>query len=220
MIVAAVATLAEVYHHAPMVRVNVAQVCVPTPRTSFRIQRIVGALSCGNICGENQLCVEGVCQCITLSGSQNQYCASSDSDGCTETDVTQDFFNCGSCGNVCGNNQICNGGYCQCIELPAGFGLQLCAVPNSKNCAVAELASDASNCGSCGTVCTEGKLCSGSTCQCPPGLQVCVNACTILSADHFNCGRCGNVCQATTQCVESNCVYLQISCPADFSELI
>jgi hypothetical protein len=61
------------------------------------------------------------------------------------------------------------------------------------------LASDASNCGACGTdcnangtgVCTSGQ-CSYSSCN--PGLNLCGNACANLTSDLNNCGGCGNVC--------------------------
>lgn len=52
------------------------------------------------------------------------------------------------------------------------------------------------NCGACGTVCPQGKLCNKGACvnQCSQGLTQCGQQCVDLTSDRDNCGQCGFAC--------------------------
>lgn len=56
--------------------------------------------------------------------------------------------------------------------------------------------SDPFNCGSCGTACGAGLVCSLGACSdsCAAGLAVCGAACEDVLTSPYNCGACGNVC--------------------------
>ncbi|HEY2775927.1 MAG TPA: hypothetical protein VGK20_17935 [Candidatus Binatia bacterium] len=88
---------------------------------------------------------------------------------CVNLETDED--NCGACGTVCDDTQICAIGVCTC---PMG------EVGCSGTCT--NTATDSLNCGACGTVC------GGTTPAC------CNSACADLSSDPFNCGTCGDIC--------------------------
>jgi hypothetical protein len=48
------------------------------------------------------------------------------------------------------------------------------------------------NCGRCGTVCTNGKVCWDGKCNCGEDKKWCNSECKDLSRDRDNCGSCGN----------------------------
>jgi hypothetical protein len=96
----------------------------------------------------------------------------------TCTDLTSDSKNCGSCGTICPDGVMCQGGNCVCNTCP---GTNTCV----------DTQKDPNHCGSCGTVCNSGSFCchgqcavDGSVCCddpplpydeehvcCPPGLH-------------------------------------------------
>ncbi len=89
-----------------------------------------------------------------------QVCGSTCS--CPQTD----FFNCGACGNVCGNATVCVNGRCT----------SSCDVPGQTICppAVADLgpyctnlATDIWNCGTCGNRCSSDQVCDRGGCVTP-----------------------------------------------------
>jgi stigma-specific protein Stig1 len=51
-------------------------------------------------------------------------------------DLTQDRNNCGQCGNVCAESQLCQGGTClgTCSPGQAGCGQNLCRCPERTHC--------------------------------------------------------------------------------------
>lgn len=64
-------------------------------------------------------------------------------------------------------------------------------------------ASDAANCGACGTTCDARATCQRGACDCAPGLSACGTSCVDLASDPAHCGACGiacfgSVCSATT----------------------
>ncbi len=60
-----------------------------------------------------------------------------------------DHNNCGTCGNVCGPDTVCDGGVC--TECPPG--LTVCTDLGSGYAYCADLMSDWQSCGACGNYC-------------------------------------------------------------------
>jgi len=74
-----------------------------------------------------------------------------------------------------------------------------CAVgQTSCNGVCATTATDAMNCGACGTVCQAGSQCVAGVCQvtCGTGQTLCAGACKTIVSDPANCGACGVACPA------------------------
>ncbi|MEI9938265.1 MAG: glycosyl hydrolase family 8 [Pseudomonadota bacterium] len=99
---------------------------------------------------------------------------------------------------VCATNQVCVNGACVC---PA----------DKKQCGAvcAAVASDAMNCGACGTVCiTPTPFCASAMCSasCPTGSTACGSACVFTLTDAANCGTCGTACTANQACTNGICV--------------
>lgn len=67
---------------------------------------------------------------------------------------------------------------------------------------------DSQNCGRCGNHCSISEACSGGSCSCAPGSEMCMGSCvssaTFIS-DPQNCGRCGNICMAGETCTGGMC---------------
>lgn len=61
-------------------------------------------------------------------------------------------------------------------------------------------ASDAANCGACGTACDARAACVRGACDCAPGLSACGEACVDLASDPAHCGACGISCFGGTVC--------------------
>ena len=72
-----------------------------------------------------------------------------------------------------------------------------------------DLATDAANCGTCGTACPTGASCTDGTCACGGDRVACGNSCVSLHDDPGNCGRCDTTCPAEALCIDGRC-----SCPS------
>ena len=183
--------------------------------------------------GQAPFCVNGACQPDCRMGPVCQSGQSCDATGrcvnatlpvCTQPQVTcvtqgggsycanpnNDQMNCGGCGRVCGNGQVCNNGICGALQ--CGVPATTCQNPGGGTFC-ANLASDASNCGACGHVCGNNAICTNGTCQggggSYPGLAACMVGgapmCTNLYSDPANCGLCGNHCTAGLGCYSGTC---------------
>ena len=125
----------------------------------------------------------------------------------TCVDINSDYQNCGKCGNVCPNDQVCSHGTCAVV---CGGGSVRCV----NNCV--DLGTDPQNCGGCSKACASGQVCKNSACAISfqDGLTNCNGGCVDLTSDDFNCNTCGNACAPGSQCVNSTC---QATCQSGWS---
>lgn len=124
--------------------------------------------------------------------------------GSTCVDHLADPSNCGGCGRVCGQGQVCNRGTCEtlpadCTAAANGCGPGLSCDPATKTCT-----------GGCRLVtdCPLGATCSAPTCACPTGQHACGQVCVPDDA----LASCGTRCQAcvvpaggTVACMNGQC---------------
>jgi hypothetical protein len=104
-------------------------------------------------------------------------------------------------GKCCPKHAHCHDGICKCNK-----GFRRCG----KHCR--NLLTDEKNCGSCGHICPEGKVCKNGKCTslCASGYTYCDGVCTNLQVDADNCGACGTVCDDGYSCVNGACY---LDCP-------
>jgi hypothetical protein len=152
--------------------------------------------ACGAVCDTGYECVGGTCQIPEIlvndditQTNERFYCEI----GLTEcygacVDLANDVRNCGICGYVCGDADICTAG--QCV-------VTACA-PGTTNCDnfCTDLFNDQLNCGACGNRCAEGLLC-------------CLGNCVNIANDRNHCGGCGHACAIVNDevptCVNYQC---------------
>ena len=161
--------------------------------------------SCGNECGQGEVCSGGECSLSCPSGLEN--CNGS----CVNTQ--NDSSNCGSCGNECGQGEVCSEGECK-VSCPSG--LENC------NGSCVNTQTDSSNCGSCGNACSQGEVCENGVCvlSCPPGFEECNGSCVNTQNDHSNCGSCGNACASNETCESGVCTPVSTCDPTQNIALI
>jgi hypothetical protein len=181
--------------------------------------------ACGTACGETNAtaaCVAGTCQITCAAGFGN--CDGDAANGC-ETDLSATPAHCGSCGQACdsGNGTAsCTTGTCG-IACNAGFAD--CDGDPANGCEVT-LATDASHCGACGTVCSANNgapTCSNGLCvtACDAGFANCdgsaANGCEVqLASDPAHCGACGTACNSTNGTATCSASTCGITCNAGF----
>jgi len=183
--------------------------------------------ACGNICSaggpnvSSATCSNSTCGIVCNTGFLN--CDASNGNGC-EINSNTDAGNCGSCGHVCGGANNASG---SCTQGLCGFtcngGFLNCNNNNTDGCEINAL-TDASNCGSCGNICSIANgtaACNAGICgvaACDAGFLNCNNVCRNLATDPENCGACGNFCIAqngTAGCASGHCTIA--SCNAGFA---
>lgn len=163
--------------------------------------------SCGNSCGQGEVCSMGSCQ-TTCQSNQTQCTDSNGNAYCA--DLQGDNDNCGSCGTSCAAGESCQSGSCQTT---CGSGQTKCTPANQPNYCT-DTSTDPNNCGSCGNQCGSGEFCSGGTCTvtCQTDETLCAgqsggkNYCAVTTSDRDNCGSCGNSCAGNQDCTQSQCV--------------
>ncbi len=161
----------------------------PPSNTNLTVEYRTSNTGDTDACPSNQTSCNGICESTSL-----------------------DPNNCGSCGTNClalpntTSGQSCNAGTC---AFACGTGFGDCD-RNAGNGCEANLQSDASNCGACGTNCmTNGAgVCTAGQCSfasCNPGFVNCQTSCADLQSDNSNCGTCGNVCSITSGSGQAAC---------------
>ncbi len=169
-------------------------------------------------------CTTGFCQVTSCSPGFSD-CNGAPGDGC-EINRNSNSAHCGGCGNVCNSTNgtpICAGGVCG-IACNAGFGD---CDGNPDNGCETNTNSSTSNCGTCGTTCTNpggSTQCTGGNCQpvCNAGRANCdgiaTNGCEVnTNTSTSNCGACNAACvnpNGTTSCVSGQC---SPSCSSGFA---
>lgn len=134
-----------------------------------------------------------------------------------QADTRSDPDNCGTCGHSCAAPNAttdCAGGHCRVLLCATGFGN--CDGIASNGCE-ANLETDSSNCGICGStcgptafphaacVCDQGVLVAG---PCDSGWNNCdgTGCETDLLTNLANCGACGNACPTSETCIDGSCI--------------
>jgi len=117
-------------------------------------------------------------------------------------DAEDDPLNCGECGVICGDEEVCEQGACTSI---CDEGFELCG----EECV--DTQSSAAHCGGCDLACDEGDLCSMGECalDCDEGLLACGESCVDTQTDNAHCGGCDTVCEGLAMCMDGAC---EITC--------
>ena len=175
--------------------------------------------ACGVTCDTSfQVCSNRSCQVSTCPAGTGD-CDSNQSN--CETNLQTTVSDCGFCDNVCttaNGTPRCASGSCGIASCNAGYAN--CDSNVANGCEVA-LATNVSNCGSCGAACSNAHgstSCSASNCvpTCSSGWGNCDsnarNGCETALNTLTNCGACGNVCPnsmagATAVCNSGVCGY-------------
>ncbi|HKP60958.1 MAG TPA: hypothetical protein VJV78_29715 [Polyangiales bacterium] len=175
--------------------------------------------ACGTMCNTSfQVCANRACQVSTCPAGTAD-CDANMSD--CETNTLTTVSDCGFCDNACttaNGTPRCTSGSCAISSCNSGYAN--CDSNVANGCEVA-LATNVSNCGSCGTACTNAHgttSCSANACVpvCSSGWGNCDsnvrNGCETAVNTLTNCGGCGNVCPnamsgATAVCNSGVCGY-------------
>jgi hypothetical protein len=183
--------------------------------------------ACGTVCSPahgTPSCGGGTCS-IACSGGWGNCDGNAQTNGC-ETQLNT-LTNCGNCGTSCSlanASASCSTGSCQFVSCNSGFGN--CDGNNGNGCETNTQGS-VSNCGACGTVCSNAHgtpscgagacsiVCSGGWGNCDGNAQT--NGCETQLNTLTNCGTCGTGCSlpnATTSCSTGSCQF--VSCSSGF----
>ena len=110
---------------------------------------------------------------------------------------------CGSCNNICTDDELCQNG--KCIEIKDCKGLSQCG-DDCKDFNV-----DPENCGECDKRCDPGQICENGSCvsRCNIGEVECGDKCIDINSNNNNCGECGKVCSGGERCENGKCINLK-----------
>lgn len=109
--------------------------------------------------------------------------------------IDADPQNCGGCGVVCANGQVCYQASCG-EGCPSGLDACL------GTCV--DIATDILHCGGCGEACPAGAACEAGECTCGSD-TLCGIECVDLSQSLSHCGTCDQPCDPAGNCVEGEC---------------
>lgn len=118
---------------------------------------------CGRACGDQEICKEARCGPACTDNS-----ATLCDDRCV--DLETDMNNCGACGTECktflsnAKGSLCTNGQCTVSSCKTDYAD--CNEKISDGCEI-NLRLDASNCGSCGEICSTGQVCYNKKCSTP-----------------------------------------------------
>jgi len=184
--------------------------------------------ACGAACTvSGTACSGGVCR-IAVCPAGKKDCDLNVDTGC-ETDITTSTSHCGDCNNPCvfsNGAGTCSSGVCTVTSCNTGYAD--CDMVGSNGCE-SRPATDANNCGACGTKCTYANAtgsCTSGTCglgTCLTGFANCNSTASDgceanLSTDPKNCGTCGVVCPTGQVCKDAVCqVYVGESWTESFT---
>ncbi|MDX9719879.1 MAG: hypothetical protein RBU37_03965 [Myxococcota bacterium] len=213
------------------------EICCPVPPfmietcLSSSLQYNCGA--CGVICGIGERCEDGKCVCGEQSSEGSAVCSfgqqcckdgscadtcpcgsevcSGSAECCNDTycaDLSRDRENCGTCGQACGEDQLCSDYQCVCADSGSKLCGEVCI----------DIMQDVNNCGDCNKKCSTFRgtsSCNAGVCtmDCNEGYGDCDldpdNGCEAnlnTSLDH--CGGCNQFCSnynAVAQCNAGEC---------------
>ena len=162
--------------------------------------------ACGTAC-ESGVCAGGTCvtpDADVVCDGTTVACTNAWGQGLPAcTSPSRDKWNCGACGNVCGEDLVCDHGECSCEPGTGECGAGACQ----------DLLADEANCGECGNVC------GGDTPNCDKGVCVgsclsvslteCGDTCVDLDWTSGHCGSCDNACGngfGSTTCAAGSCI--------------
>ncbi len=113
-------------------------------------------------------------------------------------DTTASALHCGTCGNQCDEDQICQNGAC---ILWCPTGQSICG----DQCR--DLNTSQNHCGECDKACPAGFICDNGECtlSCPSPQVACGNKCANLETDSEYCGSCNNSCNDGMVCSQGQC---------------
>src|SRR5262249_24975911 len=141
--------------------------------------------ACGQGCGAvpraQVICSVGSCLVQSCSAGFGD-CDGVYNNGC-EINLLVDKINCGKCGVVCAQNQVCVNGQCDCpvCNFPNAKGAcvaKQCVIDsclagfancdgNSQNGCETPTGADVKNCGGCRVACAQNLVCVNGSCTCP-----------------------------------------------------
>jgi hypothetical protein len=174
--------------------------CSGDGTTCIALDTVQDCGGCGKVCNlanavakctikDSPAC--GACEIDTCSPTHYANCDLVAGNGC-EIDTNEDDAHCGGCGTKC--TWAPASGTPKCINGKCDFFCNVgskCGGGTSGSCV--NLTNDNNNCGTCGTVCTGGRVCQNSACVCPTGQTFCGSTCQDCSG--------GKICQSgTCQC--------------------
>jgi hypothetical protein len=146
--------------------------------------------TCGTVCGDGEICIEGLCSFICPAPSVvcDEACV----------DLLTDPAHCGACQQACEAGLTCQAGAC---ELVCTGGTTACA----DRCV--DTALDPAHCGACDTACAPTDRCVSGACEtlCSAGESICDGACVNPNDDAAHCGACGQACEAGQACIDGEC---------------